>query len=83
MLVLPKNELCGKCHTMGEFTHMHKVGVRPGFESFAPGTPANAAGETTCYTCHLFHSSTLAKLWRGEVEGECGIGCHSKAEEEE
>lgn len=81
MLVLPRDELCGKCHIVGEFTHMHKVGVEPEFD-FAPGTPVDAAGQTTCYTCHLFHSSTLAKLWRGEVEGECGIGCHTQLEEE-
>jgi len=82
MLVMPKADLCGKCHVIEGSTHMHKTGVEPK-SSFAPGTPADAAGQTTCYTCHLFHSSTLAKLWRGEVEGECGIGCHTTGEEEE
>jgi predicted CXXCH cytochrome family protein len=82
LLVLPKEQLCGKCHELGAFTHMHQVGVSAKRE-FAPGTPVNSQGKTTCYTCHLFHSSTLAKLWRGEVEGECGIGCHDVAEQED
>jgi predicted CXXCH cytochrome family protein len=81
MLVLPREELCEKCHDMGRLTHMHRVGSEPQY-SFPPGTPINAAGQTTCYTCHLFHSSTLAKLWRGQAEGECGIGCHTSGEED-
>ncbi len=82
LLVLPKNQLCGKCHEMGSFTHMHKVGVAAKTE-FAAGTPVDSKGQTTCYTCHMFHSSMLAKLVRGEVEGECGIGCHDVEEQEE
>jgi predicted CXXCH cytochrome family protein len=61
---------------------MHQVGVGPKME-FPEGTPLNEQGETTCYTCHLFHSSTLPRLWRGETEGVCGIGCHQVEGEEE
>jgi len=81
LLVLPRQDLCDKCHDLSEFAHMHDVGIAPKYE-FPPGTPVNVNGETTCYTCHLYHSSTMAKLWRGEAEGECGIGCHSVLEEE-
>ena len=61
---------------------MHKVGLSPKTE-FPSGTPLSAAGETTCYTCHLFHSSDLPKLWRGDDREQCGYGCHSDPAEEE
>jgi predicted CXXCH cytochrome family protein len=82
LLVLPREELCYKCHDFENMVHMHQVGIGPKTE-FPPDTPLSAAGETTCYTCHLFHAGSLAKLWRGEVEGQCGLGCHDVAEEEE
>lgn len=81
LLVLPRSELCGKCHDL-DFSHMHQVGVGPKTE-FPEGTPLGEQGETTCYTCHVFHASTLPKLWRGEADGVCGLGCHQVAGEEE
>jgi predicted CXXCH cytochrome family protein len=81
LLVLPREELCSKCHDFEAMAHMHQVGIGPKTE-FPPNTPLNEAGETTCYTCHLFHASDQVKLWRGEV-GQCGIGCHSVPAEEE
>ena len=79
-LVLPRAELCSKCHDITAFSHMHQTGQAPKYD-WPPGTPVDAAGTTTCYTCHLYHSSKLAKLWRGDEEGECGIGCHTALEE--
>lgn len=82
MLVLPREELCAKCHDLSQMMHMHQVGASPR-TAFAPGTPVGVAGQTTCYTCHLFHSSSLPNLWRGEEEMQCGIGCHDDGETEE
>ncbi len=81
LLVMPKNELCGKCHIIG-FSHMHRVGIGPKTE-FPEGTLLDEQGGTTCYTCHLVHSSMLPSLWRGETEGVCGLGCHQMEDEEE
>jgi predicted CXXCH cytochrome family protein len=82
LLIVPKEELCDICHVLGGSSHMHQTGVGPKTK-FPEGTPLNQAGETTCYTCHLFHASTLQKLQRGETEDFCGIGCHTVEEEEE
>ena len=79
-LVAPKANLCEKCHDIGSMLHMHRVGDEPNF-SWPAGTPVDAEGPTTCYTCHLYHGSKLANLWRGEEEGECGIGCHTEPQE--
>jgi predicted CXXCH cytochrome family protein len=82
LLVLPKDQLCGKCHQIESYSHMHRVGVAAKTK-FAVGTPVDSKGQTTCYSCHLFHSSTLAKLVRGEAEGVCGTGCHGMEEQEQ
>jgi predicted CXXCH cytochrome family protein len=83
LLVLPKDELCDKCHDLKNISHMHKVGVKA-LTEFPAGTPLSPEGTTVCYSCHLFHSSTQPKLWRGPQE-ECGRGCHDvkPAEDEE
>jgi len=58
---------------------MHQTGPTAKTE-FPPGTPLSAKGTTTCYTCHYFHASNQAKLWRGPKE-QCGLGCHDAPEE--
>jgi predicted CXXCH cytochrome family protein len=73
-LVLPKATLCEKCHDFIVTRHLHKNGMAPKTE-FPVGTPTSPEGTTTCYTCHLFHASNQAKLWRGTRE-QCGLGCH-------
>ena len=73
-LVQSRATLCDKCHDISGSRHMHQTGIRARTE-FPPGTPLSAAGTTTCYTCHYFHASDQAKLWRGTRE-QCGLGCH-------
>ena len=77
-LVQPRATLCEKCHDFSGNRHLHKTGALPKTE-FPPGTPTNADGTTTCYTCHFVHASNQAKLWRGPRE-QCGLGCHAVAE---
>jgi predicted CXXCH cytochrome family protein len=79
-LVQPRETLCEKCHDMKTMRHMHQVGV-PAKTEFPPGTPLSKEGTTTCYTCHVWHSSTQPKLWRGPRE-ECGRGCHDTRKKE-
>ncbi len=73
-LVQPRATLCDRCHDFSGIRHLHKVGIKAKTE-FPPGTPVSAEGTTTCYTCHFFHASNQAKLWRGTQE-QCGLGCH-------
>jgi predicted CXXCH cytochrome family protein len=73
-LVQSRATLCDKCHEIVASRHMHKTGILPKTE-FPPGTPVSAEGTSTCYTCHFFHASNQAKLWRGPRD-QCGLGCH-------
>jgi predicted CXXCH cytochrome family protein len=73
-LVQPRDTLCDKCHDTKSSAHLHRVGAAAR-TTFAAGTPLSREGTTTCYTCHLFHSSNETTLKRGTKE-QCGIGCH-------
>lgn len=73
-LVQSKATLCDKCHDFSGGRHLHKTGIKAKTE-FPPGTPLSPEGLTTCYTCHYFHASNQARLWRGSKE-QCGLGCH-------